>query len=675
MTRLSKRIISIALVLALLVSIAVTAGASGADTADRICYADTLEAALDMVEGSSSPACDGNCGTSPLIIVPGIMQSQVYVQDENGNDLLTSDGFPVTEGMDLEFMLDMVKFKKDLTKLIIPLIKSILTRNKDHFIDKLVEILNDNLKDHYFNPDGTRCRDVAVDEYWYSLEECKKHPDKSYNYAKGYNKDENVKTLPSTKYPTQYDFIVRQVNISGFCERYGYDHTYYFAYSSFGDTFSIAERLNEYIQMVKEQTGHDKVSIAFVSLGGTIANVYLAKYCNPADIDRIVFAAAAVNGSSLLSDIMGANFTFTNSKVLYSDILTSLLFFDGNANMWIGHLGNILLRLIPNKVFSDWVNTMFERVCNEALSNLVRNCPSMWATMPYEKYPELAEKLISDEAHRALKAKTDAYYNIEKNAGKTVRRLSEEGMEIFVVCGYNLGLPAFAGSYGTGPDNILSSDNIIEAAAASFGATIAPCDQTLPEDYVPAIDESYISPFRDVDAGTAALPDRTWFVRNQSHNRLQSSINDIITMCTEIAVDHSIKDAKVNNGGYSQFNNYRNLRVIQDLLYQYNVHGEERLAAANATPEQVEKLRSTVASAAALLPKLEWDYDEAYKIEKELYTIMYKLNLMDNMQDRQAPEVKYAVVPLANEKTKKLSDLILENYGARDFYGNPKTDA
>jgi len=33
--------------------------------------------------------CGGKCGYSPVIVVPGIMQSQTYVQDKNGNDLMT----------------------------------------------------------------------------------------------------------------------------------------------------------------------------------------------------------------------------------------------------------------------------------------------------------------------------------------------------------------------------------------------------------------------------------------------------------------------------------------------------------------------------------------------------------------------------------------------------------
>ena len=37
--------------------------------------------------------CGGDCEYSPVIIVPGIMQSQTYVQDADGNDIMTSDGF------------------------------------------------------------------------------------------------------------------------------------------------------------------------------------------------------------------------------------------------------------------------------------------------------------------------------------------------------------------------------------------------------------------------------------------------------------------------------------------------------------------------------------------------------------------------------------------------------
>jgi hypothetical protein len=66
--------------------------------------------------------CGGECGVSPVIIVHGIMQSQVYVQDKDGNDLMTSDGFPIVEGMDMAFMFDTVAlgnaFKEAIGKIL-----------------------------------------------------------------------------------------------------------------------------------------------------------------------------------------------------------------------------------------------------------------------------------------------------------------------------------------------------------------------------------------------------------------------------------------------------------------------------------------------------------------------------------------------------------------------------
>ncbi len=641
-------------------SISVAVAADGQGSEAVVSCADSVDEALEVVaEGKAS--CSGNCGTSPVIIVPGIMQSQVYVQDENGNDLMTSDGFPIVEGMDIQFMFDTVKLKGELPGLIMPFVLSIITGNKDIFLDKLVEIADHSTNSHYFNPDGTRVYNVEVDEYWYSLEECKKHPDKSYNYAKGYHEDENGNALPTVKYPTEYDFIMRQVDLSNYCDKVGYDHAYYYAYSSFGDTFAIAERLNDYVQMVKEQTGHDKVSIVFVSLGGTIGNVYLSEYCNPDDIDKMVFAAAAADGSSLLGDLMALDFTLDDNKVLYTDLIPNLIGFASDEYTWAGYLANIIIRILPQKVFSDWLNSACERIVGEVAFKIISNCPSMWALVPSERYVELSNKLISDEAHTLLKEKTDAYYEIQKKSAETLRKKTDEGMMIFVVCGYNLDLPSILGSFGK------SSDNIIEATSTSFGATVAPVGETLPEDYVPAIDESYISPYNEIDAGTAALPDRTWFIRNQSHLRLQTSTNDIINMCVQIAVNDNIKDARVNNGGYKQFNNYRDLRGSENLMWQYyDLSKNGKLEAANPTEGQRAELIAAHTRVIELRNSLDWDNDVARNAEKRLYIIMYDLKILNDMS--KTPYEKYDASKEKELKFKNLSEMVLEYYGARDFY-------
>lgn len=599
--------------------------------------------------------CKGECEYTPIVVVHGIMQSQVYVQDKEGNDVLTSDGFPIVEGMDMQFMFDMKTITDAIPSIILKLVLGLITGNRDVFVDELVRVVDSAFNSHYFKPDGTRENGIHVDEYWYSNEVAMTKPDKSYGYAQGYKKDDNGNTLPSYKYEHEYDFIKAQVDITGYCEKAGYDHAYYFAYSSFGDTLETAERLDSYINMVKEQTGHDKVTVVFISLGGTIGNAYLAKYCDPADIDRVIYAAAATDGSYLLSDLMNAALSFDDSELFYSEMLPLILQLADSGLDWLGYLLNFVTRAIPHSLFTDHVDYIAGRVIKEVLGNLIMNCPSMWALVPSAEYEALAAKYISDEAHAPLKAKTDEYYQIQKNAAATARKLTEEGMDIFVICGYGLPLPSAIENWD------YSSDNIIQIQSTSLGATSAKYGEKLPSDYRPAIDSSYISPDGSLDAGTCALPDRTWFVKNQSHLKLQSSVEDVIALCIDIAINKEITDARVNNGGYSQFNEYRDNKGLRDVINTYNRITEEQAAAISA--EDKAELDALYTSAVDEMAKRTWSYNNAKNTEIALYTKLYDLGFED-----EKPFNKYELNGKITPIFKKLSDIMLELYGARDYY-------
>ncbi len=599
--------------------------------------------------------CQGNCEYTPIVVVHGIMQSQVYVQDKEGNDVLTSDGFPIVEGMDMQFMFDMKTITDQIPSIIIKLILGVLLGDRDIFVDEVVNVVDSAFSSHYFKPDGTRENGIHVDEYWYSDEVAMTKPDKSYGYAQGYRTDDEGNTLPSYKYEHEYDFIKAQVDITDYCEKAGYDHAYYFAYSSFGDTLETAERLDSYVQMVKEQTGHDKVTIVFISLGGTIGNAYLAKYCNPDDIDRVIYAAAATDGSYLLSDLMNAALSFDDAELFYSEMIPLILQLTDSGMDWLGYLLNFVTRAIPYGLFTDHIDYLAGRVIQEVLGNLLMNCPSMWALVPSGEYEAMAEKYISDEAHATLKAKTDEYYEIQKNAAATAKKLSDEGMDIFVICGYGLPLPSAIENWK------YSSDNIIQIQSTSLGATSAKYGEVLPEDYEPAIDKSYISPDGSLDAGTCALPDRTWFIQNQSHLKLQSSVEDVIALCVDIATNKSITDARVNNGGYPQFNQYRDNKGLRDRIYTYEHLTEEEIA--SISPEDKAELDAAYEKAVAELKKRAWNYDEAKAIEIDLYTKLYDLGFVGD-----DPFEKYELNDLLTPIFKTASDLMLMIYGARDYY-------
>ncbi len=635
-----KKLISLLLVIAVMATSVVAFAAEAIPEYDHNCLTD----------------CKGDCEYSPLIVVPGIMQSQVYVQDGNGNDLLTSDGFPIVEGMDMQFMFDMNAIYDEIPMLVIKLLLSFLMGDIDIFTNGFVDVFDSAFSSHYFNPDGTRTNGVQVDEYWYSAEVAMTKPDKSYGYAQGYRTDEEGNTLPSYKYEYEYDFINAQVDITEYCDMAGYDHLYYYSYSSFGDTLAIAEKLDAYIQMVKEQTGHDKVSLVFISLGGTIGNTYLAKHCDPDDIDRIVFAAGANDGSYLLSDLMDSAICFDDSEHFYSEMLPMILKLTDSGMDWLGYLLNFVIRALPQSLFTNQIDYMFSRVVNDVLGNLLHNCPSMWALVPSAEYERMADKYISDEAHAQLRAKTDEYYEIQKNAAKTLQKLTDEGMEIFVISGYNLPLVSLVEHW------YYTSDEIIHVQSTSFGATAAPYGETLAEDYVPAIDESYISPEREIDAGTAALPDRTWFVRGQSHLKLQASVEDVIALCVAIVTDKSITDARENNGGYPQFNSYRDIKGLRDRINTYENLTEEDFK--DFTNGEKAYIENAYKVAVRVRDSRVWDYDEAKAAEVALYTALYDHGLIDG----DSPFMKYELNNMITPVAKFASDLMLKYFGAKDYY-------
>ena len=651
-----RKLVSLLLCAAMLLSVA-TVGVYAKD--GTVSTADSVQAAVDLLAADGSGVktdCHGDCDYSPLIIVPGIMQSQVYVQNKEGTgDLLTVDGFPIVEGMDMAFMFDTMSVKQDVKKMLFPLLRALLLGRKAEFTDLVCEILDKCFYAHYFTEDGERIYPIEVDEYWYSLEEAKNHPEKSYNYAKGYSTDKDGNTLPTTKYQTEYDFIMRQVDLTEFANLAGYDHIYYYAYSSFGDTYEIAKKLADYIEMVKEQTGHDKVNIVFISLGGTIGNTYLSEFCDKDSIDRVIFAAAAADGSYLLSSLMNADLILDSDK-LYTTMLPDLMSLVDENMVWVGYLLNVVLRFIPQKFLSGFVSDVAYDAIHRVLGNLLYNCPSMWALVPSGEYEKMADELIKSDI---LRAKTDRYYNIQKNAAETLRRRTAEGMEIFVICGYNLSMPSILSCYA------YSSDNIIQTASSSFGATVAPYGEKLPEDYVPAIDESYISPYRELDAGTAALPDRTWFIRNQSHLTLQAALHDTISLCVHIAVDKDITDVREHNGGYKQFNNYRYTRTLVNLTNDYRNLTEEQLN--GISKRKREALDKAYENAVKVLDTLDWDYESAWNAEKDLYTAMYRAKVLVNQKTADTPFEKYTGYKIAESVTSEWSKVTTKLFGTKDF--------
>ncbi len=603
------------------------------------------------IDSGVKTECGGNCEYCPTIVVPGILQTQAYLQTEDGQDMLSSDGSPIMESMDMKYFVDSAKFKDDIMTIIPQALLMLLTGADCGLTKKLTKVMDDNVNMHYFNQDGTRITPVKIQDNSYSVKEADNYKDKFRGYLG--NKDY-----------TQKDAALREVNVSEYGEIAGYDHLYFFWYESFGDIYDIARRFNDYVQLVKEQTGHSKVNIAFISLGGAVGTAYLDAYFNPDDVNRIVFIAAAVDGTTVMSDVFAGKLTLTDFDLLYTDFLPSLIGTFSKDYAWLGGLGSIVLRLLPKSRIRCLESAVYDTLKATLLDHMFTRCSTMWALVPSSEYPELSQKYLSDPASAPLKAVTDRYYNAQKNNPQTIADIVKNtDVEIMNICGYGLDIPAILQSYHTE-----TSDNVINTRSSSMGAKIADPGKTLGADYRCAKDVSYLSPDGTIDAGAGYLPDTTWYVKNQSHFKLQSS-KDVIHFCVELLADSDIHD--VTSSKYPQFNTFRDSDHLYWLIDQFTdkntgAMNEAKLSAANPSAEQRAEFTAAYEEAVKLKADHVWNAETCDASIMRLSTIARELGILDGNFETQE---EYDKRVRKEKTTEKINKLMYKIFGSRSFWG------
>jgi hypothetical protein len=98
---------------------------------------------------------------------------------------------------------------------------------------------------------------------------------------------------------------------------------------------------------------------------------------------------------------------------------------------------------------------------------------------------------------------------------REIENVIERGINFGIVLKYNLQ------TFPCGNSVNNSTDAVIDAKYASFGATFADLDSNLGDSYVQAnsCGHNHISPDNKVDASTGRYPEQTWYVRDFVHMR------------------------------------------------------------------------------------------------------------------------------------------------------------
>ena len=316
--------------------------------------------------------------------------------------------------------------------------------------------------------------------------------------------------------------------------KYGnYDiQTYTFWYDWRLDPYRIADDLHRYIEDVMAATGATEVAIVGRCLGANITAAYMDKY-NAEHVRDYVVYCGAHNGADVVSKLFSGQIhleadgierfvydkNLLGNGTLYNDLLNSFV------TIFNKTYGLDIACWAVNNVYKDIYLDIVPRILIETYATL----PGYWSMVSVEDY-ERAKEVVFHGADMEKYANfieiiDNYHYNVTAEIDEDFKRYEEMGVDIFNVTKYGYqATPVANGEY-----NSTVSDGIVSATLSSSGATTAPVGETFGKKYVEnAIINgtfSYISPDKQIDASTALMPERTWFIKNMKHAEFPRSLD------------------------------------------------------------------------------------------------------------------------------------------------------
>ncbi len=617
MNKVFKRVIAFMLVLAM--SFGVVSQVLAADSTDPVeVVSDLNEAADTLTTGKQVP----------VIIIHGISQIDTVIMDENGKPLKDDAGEVIT-GWPLT-----VDVKELVLTILFPVLLTLITQHD--FASKAgYKAACNALKYNACDLNGDPVYPTFVDRQYCSVGDM----DQEHR-----------------------DIVYDAVPFQDVAKEIGEDNLYFFAYNSSGDVTQIAQDLNDYIEMVKKQTDSEEVSLAPISMGGTVVTAWLEMFSGRYDlyednydsVHKIVFVIAALDGSAILGDLFVNDTLLNNDEFLYTRLLPELL-----DEEWYAYLLNIVLRILPHDVLVSVVDSIF----SGAKDTLVGNCTIFWALIPKANFDESYELYFKDKGpeYDTIRTKVKLYNTAQKNLQTNINRLmsDEFGGIVHAICSYGLPL------YTVGSSSLyINADSIIHSASTSLFATFADLGETLPVDYVaknPVCTDpthNHISPDKVVDASTSYLPETTWYIQGLNHERTGRS-DSVINFAGVLLKDDTIKDVHSDPENYPQFNGSR---ITKDLRL-HDIPNAEKALAENTTMTEAQRAELQAALDDCKLMLTETVVDTV-KSENRIQRLR---NALIDIGVYGAPEEPSEAAGVAREIFKWLSDTAYKSWGTKGF--------
>ncbi len=298
------------------------------------------------------------------------------------------------------------------------------------------------------------------------------------------------------------------------------DKYFYFLYDWRLSPLDNAKLLRNFVNEVKKETGHSKISFVCHSQGNTILTSYFALYGSK-NIDKIVCLSPAYQGLSLVGALFTKEISVSGKGDALETYLKGIMGYEGAKNQLIGAVVSLInsygmVDFALNYV-QDILDSQFDRIFDESLVDIFATMPGLWSFVPAEYYEEAKEVTFKcDPKYDKLIEKLDYYhYNVQAKTERLLKQAKSNGASIIISVGYNISsIPVTVEQAG-------QSDFLIDTKYTSLGATCAPITKTLGDSYKQTkknCGHNHLSPDIIIDASTGSFPEYTWYIRDMGHS-------------------------------------------------------------------------------------------------------------------------------------------------------------
>ncbi len=288
-----------------------------------------------------------------------------------------------------------------------------------------------------------------------------------------------------------------------------------------------AADLKEYIEQVKELTGHDEVILVCHSQGNTVVATYLEIYGNEG-IRKIAFLSPAYQGISILGSLYRKEADISDKSDQLKMFVETVM---GNGAGT--DAVSVLLGVLNFTGFTDgllnflqkYLSSQFDLIFDGCLKPAFCNLAGTWSFVPDEYFDDAVDVMFADNKDAPILEKIHYYHdNVQVKLPEIINEAMDNGTDVIICAGYNI---------STIPVSLtpaVHSDFLIDTEYMSIGATCAPLGTTLSKDYKQKVDcgHNHVSADLMIDASTGEFPEYTWYFSGINHNAFPEGYNEFL---------------------------------------------------------------------------------------------------------------------------------------------------